>query len=81
MVSPWSASCRRELDNRGHQLLVDGIHLIDVDVGDFLVVLHVEARVVALIPGSATTSPPPSMLVDRKMLIKRSTLSGTFGLA
>jgi hypothetical protein len=69
------------LRNRGHQLLVDGIHLVDVDVGDFLVLLQVEARVVTLVTGSATTSPPPNTLSDRKMLMKRSTFSGTFGLA
>ena len=35
--------------NGCHQLLVDGIHLVDVDVGDFVVLLHIEAGVVALI--------------------------------
>jgi hypothetical protein len=31
--------CRRKLRNRRYQLFVDGIHLFDVDVGDFLVLL------------------------------------------
>ena len=35
----------RKLHNCRHQLLVDGIHLVDVDVADFLVLLQIEARV------------------------------------
>ena len=40
---------RRDLDDRVDQLLMDGIHLVDIDVGDLLVPREVEACVVPLI--------------------------------
>jgi len=70
---------RRELHNHGNQLLVDGVHLVDIDVRDFLVLGEIEACVVALITLPLAARRRRQTLSERKILMKRSTLSGTLG--